>query len=102
MKVAELMKRPVHTAGPDTAVAEAARLMSAKDIGCLPVLEDGRVVGMVTDRDLRRALGDGRDLSACRCADVMAANVVCVQETESLEEAVRSMDGRAVHHLPVL
>jgi len=102
MKVADLMKRPVHTVTPDTGVAEAARVMGAKDVGCLPVMENGRVIGMLTDRDLRKALGEGRDLSACRCADVMAINVVFAKETESLEDAVRGMDGRAVHHLPVL
>ncbi|HXC40913.1 MAG TPA: CBS domain-containing protein [Burkholderiales bacterium] len=102
MKVADLMKRPVQTATPATPVQEAARLMNEKKVGCLPVLEGGRVAGMLTDLDIRAGLAQGKDLSRASCADLMSGNVACLDHGASVEEAVRAMDASGVHHLPVL
>lgn len=58
VRVREVMKEPVITVSPDTAVKNAALLMVEKKIGCLPVVEDGRLVGLVTESDMLRYVAD--------------------------------------------
>ena len=58
--VKEIMSDQVHTAPPDTPVAEAARLMTERKIGCLPVVEGGKLVGLVTETDFVRLIAEGR------------------------------------------
>lgn len=59
-KVANVMRTQLATLGPDATIEEAARLMLAKKIGCLPVVQDGRLVGILTRTDLLKALLDLR------------------------------------------
>jgi CBS domain-containing protein len=97
------MKSPVRSVAPDAGVREAARLLRDSRIGCLPVCEGGRVVGMLTDRDIAwRALAEGRDPASTACREIMSAEVATVRADEALEDAVRAMDRAGVHHLPVL
>ena len=56
LQIKQIMKRPVHTTTPDCPIEEAARVMLSEDIGCLPVVEGGKVVGIVTDTDIFRVL----------------------------------------------
>jgi len=56
LQVKEIMSHPVHTTIPQCPLEEAARLMLDEDVGCLPVIEDGRVVGIITDSDIFRIL----------------------------------------------
>jgi len=58
--VKEAMSAEIHTTVPDTLVAEAARLMIERKIGCLPVIENGRLVGIVTETDFVRLVAEGR------------------------------------------
>jgi CBS domain-containing protein len=58
--VKEVMSDAVHTATPDTGVAEAARLMIERKIGCLPVVEGGKLLGLVTETDFVRLVAEGR------------------------------------------
>lgn len=64
LAVKEVMSDAVHTAGPDTPVAEAARVMLERKIGCLPVVEAGRLVGLVTETDFVRLVAEGQVPSA--------------------------------------
>ena len=57
-KVKEVMKSKVHSTSPDTPIEEAAKLMHDLRIGCLPVMDDGRLAGIISDRDIFRALVD--------------------------------------------
>lgn len=52
LQVKQIMTRPVYTTPPDCPIEEAARVMLSEDIGCLPVVEDGKVVGIITDHDI--------------------------------------------------
>jgi len=56
LQIKQIMKRPVHTTTPDCPIEEAARVMLSENIGCLPVVEDGEVVGIITDTDIFRVL----------------------------------------------
>ena len=58
--VKEIMSEPVHTASPETTVAEAGRVMIERKIGCLPVIENGKLVGLVTETDFVRLIAQGR------------------------------------------
>ena len=104
-RVRELLERKgthVLTVRPAASVLQAAMLMNEHRVGSLVVVEDGRVVGMFTERDvLLRVGGERRDPEATRVADVMtAAVVVCSPET-SVEEARGVMRDRRIRHLPV-
>lgn len=89
---------PTHT------VADAAAQMASDDIGALPVCEGGRLVGMLTDRDIvMRVVNEGRDPSATTVADVCdATEVVTIGADDSVEEAIRTMKDHAVRRLPVI
>ena len=74
--VAQILKskpeRAVHTIGPDTTVFDALATMAEKNVGALVIVDGaGRVVGIVTDGDLRRAIARVRDVAAARVDDVM-------------------------------
>jgi CBS domain-containing protein len=58
--VKEAMSPEIHTASPDTPVAEAARVMMERKIGCLPVVEGDKLVGIVTETDFVRLVAEGR------------------------------------------
>ena len=60
VEVKEAMSTEIQTTAPDTPVADAARLMIERKIGCLPVIENGRLVGIVTETDFVRLVAEGR------------------------------------------
>ena len=87
---------------PDTTAQEAARLMKSEDVGSLPIVEDGRLIGVVTDRDLAlRVIAEGRGLDT-PVRDLASKNLVTIDAQESLEEAARLMAKHQVRRLPVV
>lgn len=102
-KVADIMHSGVEWVSPDARLSEVARIMKDKDIGAVPVGEDDRLVGMVTDRDLAvRALANGKDPAALTARDVMSRPIVYCRADESIEDAVRVMEARRIRRLPVI
>ncbi len=100
--VRDVMTRDPRTVSPDTPVREAARLMREEDAGVLPVVHEGRVMGIVTDRDLTtRILAEGRDPNT-RVSDVMSSDVHVCSADEKLVDAVRLMGEENVRRLPVV
>lgn len=88
--------------GPDMTIAEAARVMRDNNIGCLPVLEDGKLIGIVTQQDMAtRATADGADPSITLGRCIMTVNVVCCGETDKPEHALQIMQKQKIRHLPV-
>ena len=86
---------------PDTTAQEAARVMKSEDVGALPIVEDGRLTGVVTDRDLAlRVIAEGRSLDTA-VAEIASKDVVTIDPEQSLEEAARVMAGHQVRRLPV-
>jgi CBS domain-containing protein len=103
MKVSDAMAREVAYARPDEEIGALAEAMRDAGTGFLPVVDDGRLVGVVTDRDivvrgLAAAGGDPRTLAA---ADVMTREVVTVRGDASLADAARVMSESEVRRLPV-
>jgi CBS domain-containing protein len=93
MQCGDLMRHPVEHIDPTQSAVDAARTMSQKNIGILPVCgPDGRVLGVVTDRDLAvRVLGEERDPAATRVEDIMSTPVVTCRAEDDLERAEELM-----------
>jgi CBS domain-containing protein len=102
MKAKEIMHKGVQSSKPATPVSEIARIMKTADIGAVPITEDGKLLGMVTDRDITiRAVADGRDLSKLTARDVMTAGLTCCGENANIDDAVRTMEEKKIRRLPV-
>jgi CBS domain-containing protein len=104
MKVKDAMHRGVDWVSPDTPVTELAKLMCDHDVGAIPIGENDRLVGMVTDRDIV-CKGLAHETFDARCAtarDVMTAEIHCCREDDNLAKAVRHMDELKVRRLPVI
>ena len=104
MRAIELMSRNPATCTPDTDLERAARMMETHDCGCLPVVDNGsgRLVGVITDRDIAlRAVGHGQ-LPQSHVADVMSAEVSCCHPVDDIETVQRIMTDRQVRRVPVV
>ncbi|HMN44326.1 MAG TPA: CBS domain-containing protein [Povalibacter sp.] len=102
MKVKEAMTRDVRLVRPDQTIREAAHLMAELDIGCLPVEENDKMVGMITDRDIAvRAISEGRGPQT-PIRDVMSTDVKYCYDDQSVEEVTRNMADIRVRRLPVV
>ena len=103
MKVRDAMHPGVQWVERDTPVVKVASMMQEHDIGAIPVGQDDRLIGMVTDRDIVcRGLAQGRDCSGMTVGDVMSKGIVFCRDDEELEDAVRIMESRKIRRLPVL
>jgi len=102
MKVSEAMTRDVCIAAPQQTIREAACMMADIDAGSLPVGENDRLVGMITDRDIAiRAVGEGRSPETA-IRDVMSKEVLYCYEDEDLDDVAKNMSNVKVRRLPVL
>ena len=103
MNVREVMSRDVKVASPEDTLQNAARMMEQIDTGALPVGENDRLIGMLTDRDITvRAVAQGKAPNECRVRDVMSQDIKYIYEDESLEDAARNMGDLQMRRLPVL
>jgi CBS domain-containing protein len=104
MKVKDAMHKGVDWVSPETPVAELAKLMSQHDIGAIPIGENDRLIGMVTDRDIvcKGLAQDGFDASQTTARDVMTPGIHCCREDDDLAKAVRHMETLKVRRLPVI
>lgn len=104
MKVKDAMHKGVDWVSPETPVAELAKLMRDQDIGSIPIGENDRLVGMVTDRDIvcNGVAEDGFDSRTATARDVMTAGIHCCREDDDLAKAVRHMEELKIRRLPVI
>jgi CBS domain-containing protein len=102
MKVRDAMTRDVRMVRPDQTIREAAHLMAELDIGCLPVEDNDRLVGMITDRDIAvRAISEGRSPQTT-VREVMSREVKYCYDDQSIDEVTRNMGELRVRRLPVM
>ena len=88
---------------PTTTVAEVAKQMDREDIGEVLVADEGRVCGLVTDRDIVvRAIAEGRDPGSTRVDEICTHEIVSVSPDDSVDDAVRIMGDRAVRRIAVI
>lgn len=103
MKVKNIMHKGAIWVGPDMPLKTVARKMRESDIGAIPIGENDKLIGMVTDRDICcRGLGKGRDISLMTARDVMTRPIIYCRSDEAIEKAVTSMRKARVRRLPVI
>jgi CBS domain-containing protein len=103
MKVRDAMHGKVEWAQPTETVQSLAKRMRELDIGSVPIGENDRLIGMVTDRDIAlRAVADGRDPALLTAREVMSKGIVYCRDDEDLEDAVRIMEQKQIRRLPVV
>jgi len=104
MKIKDVMHKGVDWVSPDTPVTELAKLMRDHDVGAIPIGENDRLVGMVTDRDVvcKGLAQDNFDARVATARDVMTAQIHCCREDEDLAKAIRRMEELKIRRLPVI
>lgn len=102
MRISEVMTRDVRVVAPDQTIEEAARLMAELDIGALPVAENEKLVGMITDRDIAvRAVANGRGPQT-PIAEAMTQDIKYCFDDQTTDEVTRNMADIQVRRLPVV
>jgi len=103
MQVREAMTETVRVADPDTLLPEIASIMRDEDIGAVPVVENDKLIGMITDRDIVvRAVAENRDLGVATAREVMSPGILYCFEDQRVEEVLENMAGQQVRRLPVV
>ena len=102
MKVNEVMTRNVCVASPRMSIAQAAKMMSDCDSGVLPVGEDDRLVGMITDRDIAIRAVARRKPHETPVREVMSHEVLYCYDDEDIDDIARNMAEQQVRRLPVV
>ena len=103
MEVRALMSRDVVTVSPKEPATVAARMLARYNIGALPVAENGRLQGMITDRDIAvRCVAAGRDPEQTPVGEIMTGRVVSAAPGDDAEEAARCMAREQIRRLPVV
>jgi CBS domain-containing protein len=103
MLVKDTMSTHVESVAPDTTVQECARKMRQTDVGLLPVWEDGKLIGIVTDRDVCcRAVGEGRDPATMTAREIMTSETSSCFEDQDYADAARLMKAKHLRRLAVM
>ena len=103
MKIKDVMTKSVETVRPDQTLQEAASRMKSLDVGPMPVCENDRLVGMLTDRDIVvRAAAEGRDVRTTKVRDAMTPDVVVCSEDDDVKDAAKTMKDRQIRRLVVV
>ncbi len=104
MKVKDAMHKGVDWVSPDTPVTELAKLMCEHDIGAIPIGDNDRLIGMVTDRDIvcKGLAQKNFDASRSTAREVMTPGIHCCRDEDDLAKAVQHMEALQIRRLPVI
>ena len=102
MQVSEVMNRTNLTESPSATLREAASRMWKQQTGSLVVMDGGDLLGIITERDIRKAVARGDDLDATPVSAVMTRSVLTVGPETSVAAAAQHMADRWIRHLPVV
>jgi CBS domain-containing protein len=95
--------REVYSITPDARVFDALKLMADKDVGALVVQEDGRVAGIISERDYaRKVILQGKSSHDIMVRDIMTGKVITISPDQTVEECMALMTGKRIRHLPVM
>jgi CBS domain-containing protein len=98
----DLMSRDVKVISPDMTIGEAAKKMRDGDFGMMPVGEDDRMIGTISDRDIAiRAVAEGKE-GGTKVRDVMSEGIIWAYEDDSVEQVATIMSKHQVRRLPVV
>jgi CBS domain-containing protein len=103
MPLEKLIKRDVQTLSPDATCSEAARLMRDSGVGSVVVVEDGRPIGIVTDRDLvLRVIARGEDPAKLPVRRAMSEKPIFLSKERGLDQLIEAMGDLAVRRVPIV
>ena len=101
-KIRDVMTPNPRTVEPSTTVQEAAKVMRDEDVGPVPIVENGSVTGIVTDRDIvLNVVAEGKDATSTSVSEIASGDLITVDPEQTLEEALRLMAQHQVRRLPV-
>lgn len=100
--VKDVMNKNVVVAKPIVTLREAAKVMGEMNMGSLIVMEEEKILGIVTSTDILKAIGDGKDPDKVTIGEIMSKNVITIQADEPLDKAVDIMVKNKIKKLPVL
>lgn len=103
MKVKDVMTRNPRSVTPETTAREAAQLMKTEDVGIIPVVQESRLIGVITDRDLAiRVVAEGRDVNS-KVRDVMSSNrLATCRPDEDVDVVMETMASEQVRRIPIV
>lgn len=102
MEISAIMTTDLATVGPEYNVADVASVMDARGIGSVIVLEDDRVLGILTERDILKVVGGGEDPKNVAAHEALTDDLITIRPDATVEEAAREMVNAKVRHLPVI
>ncbi|MGN8342593.1 CBS domain-containing protein [Pseudomonas sp. SMV71] len=103
VKLKSVQNQQVHSIGPQQTVLEALQIMAEKNVGALPVIEDGQVVGVFSERDYaRKMVLHGRSSIGTPVRTIMNTPVITADSQQSIERCMEVMTDSHLRHLPVL
>lgn len=103
MQLKEIITSPVETVGPESTLVDAAKTMLSRDLGWLPVEDEGKIVGIITDRDIAiRGVAAGLDAKKTMVQDVMSRDVFSCPADATVEDACTLMEEEQVRRIVVL
>lgn len=102
MRVADIMTNASVTESPSDSLRSAADTMWRQQTGSLLVMDGDELIGIITERDVMKAVAQGRDVDATPVSDVMTKDVLTISPDTSAHEAARHMASRWIRHLPVI
>jgi len=103
MKVKNAMHEGCEWVSPDTKITEIAQRMRENDIGAVPVGENDKLIGMVTDRDICcKGVANGRGIEKLTARDVMTEGIVWCRDSDEVHAAINLMQNRQIRRLPVI
>jgi len=103
MKVRDIMSSKVQDVTPATPLVEIAKIMQKEDVGSVPVCEQDKILGMVTDRDIvLRVVAAGKNPTSVKAQDVMSTNIITIRPDEDIHKASEVMAKNQIRRLPVV
>jgi len=101
--VKEIMQKDVEKAESGSTIIDAARRMKEKDIGYLLVVEESKLVGIITEEDIvEKVVSEGKEPGKITINDIMVKDVTHIDSEKTLEEAAQVMTDKNIHKLPVV
>ncbi len=103
MKIRDIMVSEVETAEPDDTLDEVAMIMREQDVEAIPIVEEGELIGIVTDRDIVvRCIAEGKDPAEVAADEVLSGELQTVEPDSDVEQARRVMAEHQIRRLPVI
>ena len=103
MNIRDAMTADVSYVRPDTPILEVARKMRDADIGSLPVVDDERLIGMVTDRDIVvRVIAEGAEIATATARGAMSPGILYCYDDDTVEQVLENMGDQQIRRLPVV